>query len=86
MSERSLIIRTQLLDATEEEMIPGMNAHRANMNVLRLADVMRAQYEVARCTEHPEQVPVIVLRALPDGTMEVDRSALCCAEFARQLS
>lgn len=85
MNEITVVIRTRMLDVIRDQVRPGVEAHRVNMEVLRLADAMRVQLAGVRCSVHPEQLPIIVLRALPDGTVEHDRTAVCCQEFAERL-
>ncbi len=52
---------------------------------LNKAEQLRIAYGALRCNQHPEVAAMLCVRALPNGTVMVDRNRLCCEEFAKEL-
>jgi hypothetical protein len=80
-----LKIRVQLLHGAEAAELSQDRMHAVNMDALALAARLRALHADLRCTHHPEGSPVIVLQALPDGGIHLNKSGLCCEAVAERL-
>lgn len=79
-----MTITVQLLN-TSEPTSDGRQAYLVNMVALNKAEQLRNAYGALRCKQHPQVEAMLCVRALANGTVMLDRSRLCCEEFAKEL-
>jgi hypothetical protein len=80
-----MTIRTSLLDSSDAFTADPRQNHLVNMAALKKAEVLRATYAHRRCTDHPDHDAVLIVTALATGHIVLDRSGMCCDNFAQEL-
>ena len=77
-------VQVKLLAADKEGMEP-QHVQLLNMSALRIAAHLRAFHATTQCADHPDVDAVVVVTVQADGSVELDKSGLCCDDLRERV-
>ncbi len=79
-------VRIKLLPLEQVEDQHSDKLLAMNRNALDIVARVRVEFAGVRCPLHPGADQVVVVEVLPHGNIRLDKSGLCCQDFADRVA